>query len=106
MGLVSAFGIYFTEQLGTLHALRVGGDQQFNLCLFHNALLTLPHLEVLRCLTLLPIPDEVLHHILLSTILLELELGNLPQDFWRCMPLDTPLWLQHFGLNDMVNEHV
>jgi len=82
----------------TLRALRFGGDQRFDLCLFHATLLTLPHLEVLRCLTSLPVPDEVLEHILSSANLLELELGNLPQDFHRCMPSQTPLRLRHFGL--------
>lgn len=82
----------------TLRALRFGGDQRFDLRLFNATLLTLPHLEVLRCLTSLPVPDEVLHHILSSAVLLELELGNLPQDFRRCMPSHTPLRLQHFGL--------
>jgi len=93
----SSQGLKFTLP-HTLRALRFEGILRFDLSLFHDALLTLPCLEVLRCLNTFPVSDAVLRHLLSSAILQELELGNPPQDFRRCQPAQTLLRLQHLGL--------
>jgi len=80
-----------------LRVLRFNGDSQFNISSLCTVLLeALPHLEVLYAPTE-PVPDNVLRHILSSSVLKELEIGNLPMDFGRCMPSGTPLRLRHFG---------
>ena len=83
----------------SLHALRFYDIDQIDLSIFYPSLLeALPHLEILYAPTSLPIPDDVLRHVLSSGVLQELELGNFPVDFRRCMPSGTPLRLRHFGL--------
>jgi len=83
----------------SLRVLRFYGEHGFDLSSLYLALLEgVPHLEVLYAPTSDPLPDDVLGHILSSSVLKDLEVGNLPVDFARCMPSRTPLRLQHFGL--------